>query len=112
MTEPVDFGDFAETLFKPLLEATVADGPSPQLVEATYERLRSLEAPSCPDPQLKPRRTLMFQIIRYCGVTAALSLLAVGVWSLVMDRSASLAFAEVQEQVKKVRSVRYIETRT
>jgi outer membrane lipoprotein-sorting protein len=54
----------------------------------------------------------MFHIARYSGVTAALALLVVGVSSLVMDRSAGLAFAEVQEQVKKVRSVRYIETRT
>ena len=54
----------------------------------------------------------MFRIAGYCGVTAALALLAICVWSLVMDRSASLAFAEVQEQVKKIRSVRYIETRT
>jgi outer membrane lipoprotein-sorting protein len=54
----------------------------------------------------------MFQIARYSGVTAALALLAVGVWSLVIDRSAGLAFAEVQEQVKKARTVQYIETRT
>jgi len=112
MTEPVNFGDSAEDLFKPLREAAVPDGPSRQLVEETCERLRSLEAAPRRDPQLKTRRTIMFQIVRYSGVTAALALLAVGVWSLVMDRSAGLAFAEVQEQVKKVRSVRYIETRT
>ncbi|HEY2249755.1 MAG TPA: hypothetical protein VGH74_01795 [Planctomycetaceae bacterium] len=112
MTEPANFGDTTEDVFKPLREAAVPDGPSPQLVEATRDRLRSLDCPPRPDPQHKPRRTLMFQIARYCGMTAALALLATGVWSLVMDRSASLAFAEVQEQVKKVRSVRYIETRT
>jgi hypothetical protein len=112
MTEPVNFGDFAEDLFKPLREAPVPDGPSPQLVEATCERLRSVEVTPRPDPQLKIRRTLMFQIARYSGMTAALVLLGVGISSLVMDRSAGLAFAEVQEQVKKVHSIRYIETRT
>lgn len=93
-------------------EAAVPNGPLPHLVEATCERLPLPEAPPCRGLQLRSRRTLMFRIARTCGMTAVLALLVVSAWSLVTDRSASLAFAEVQEQVKKVRSVRYIETRT
>lgn len=92
-----------------LRNASVPEGPSSQLMASTAARLSSLET----SISLRAKRKeLMFRIVRYGSVAAAVTaLLGTVVWILVVDRSASLVFAEVKNRVDRVQSVQYLETR-
>jgi hypothetical protein len=91
-----------------LREAPVADGPSPRLVASTVEALQTAMIP--PDVvRLRERRLKMFRIARYSTTAAAVVLLVIGAAGLfLMDRTASLAFAQVVENVKNAKCVAFV----
>jgi outer membrane lipoprotein-sorting protein len=86
------------------------DGPPPELVASTIERMRLLDSDSPtttrePDlVRLAERRKLMFRIARYSSATAAAILVAVFSW-MVFSNHGTPAFAGVIENVQKAESV-------
>jgi hypothetical protein len=100
--------DLLEQALAALREAPVADGPSPRLVASTVEALQTAMIP--PDVvRLRERRRKMFRIARYSTTAAAVALLVIGAAGLfLMDRTASLAFAQVVENVKNAKCVAFV----
>lgn len=90
-----------------LRDARIPDGPPLTLVASTTEALRRLDPP--PDlVRFRERRKRMFRNLRYGGAAAA-ALLAVLLGSLwLIDRGAAFTFAQVVENVKKAKSVRFV----
>lgn len=103
--------DLVEPALQALRVSAPSDGPPTRVAELTVARLRALSA-SAGDRSPLDRRTKMFRIARYSGIAAACLTLAVGgLWVGMVDRSAAVAFADVQAQVQKVQSAQYIERR-
>lgn len=100
--------DLLEQALAALRDAPVADGPSPRHVASTVEALQTAMIP--PDVvRLRERRRKMFRIARYSTAAAAVVLLVIGAAGLfLMDRTASLAFAQVVENVKNAKCVAFV----
>jgi outer membrane lipoprotein-sorting protein len=106
-----DRSDFVEHALSRLRDASVADGPPAQVLDATAKRLRSLATAGNARPRV-PIRTVLFRVARYGAVAVACASVAAGLlWVGLIGHSAAIAFADVQKQVQKVRSVQYMETR-
>jgi outer membrane lipoprotein-sorting protein len=85
----------------------VPDGPTAQLRASTVEALHALTSP--PDTiRLPTRRKLMFRIIRYGAVAAAVVLIALAGVLALIDRHASRGFAQVVDNVNKAKSVSFV----
>lgn len=110
MTDSDRSPDVVERAMARLCDEIVPHGPSSRLVADTARRLHSVET----DVSLREkRRKMMFRFARYTSVAAALTvLLGTVVWITLLDRSASVAFAEVKNQVERVLSVQYVKSRT
>jgi len=100
--------DELEMAIAALRDAPVPDGPPAPLAASTVEALRS--AGILPEiHRREKRRKTMFRILRYSGVAAALSLLGVlAAWLVLMDRTASVAFADVVKNVRDAKSVTFV----
>lgn len=100
--EPSD--DLLDRAFEALRAAPVPDGPPRHVVSSTVEAIHSSKT----EPEktrLADRRKIMFRIARFSGATAAALLLCfVAVWVLVIDRGANVAFADVIDSLKNVKS--------
>lgn len=90
-----------------LRDAAIPAGPSEQLVAATVEALQTANTP--PEIlRLRERRRKMFRIARYSGASAAaVFLVGVATWFL-MDRTATLAFADVVANIRNARSITFV----
>jgi hypothetical protein len=95
-----------------LRDAPIPGGPSADLVASTVRTLQALDhQPDLVRP--RQRKNLMFRIVRYSSLAAALVLIAVAVgWLFVMDRTAATSLAAVVEQVSHTRSVSFQQTTT
>ncbi len=116
MTESNDALSFVEQALRTLRDAPPPEGPPADLLNATAARLRSLESPSHAHPENRPPivspRFAPSRLARYGGLMAACAAgIAFLTWIGLINHSATCAFADVQEQVRKVRSVKYVETR-
>jgi outer membrane lipoprotein-sorting protein len=90
-----------------LRDAPVPDGPPPELVASTVEALQPPTPPHVAG--VSQRRKLMFQFARYSGIAAALTFVAaLGGWLVLMDRTASVAFADVVKNVAEAKSVTFV----
>ena len=90
-----------------LRDARIPDGPSPQLAASTVEAM--LTSKTALDViRRTQRRIIMFRIVRYGAAAAAvlLALLAGALW--LLDRTASMSFADMVENVKKAKSVSFV----
>src|SRR5262245_82747 len=116
MTESNEAPGFVEQALLALRDAPSPEGPPAHLLKAASARLQSLETsanapPGCP-PGPSPSRFAQWRLARYGGLMAACAAGIVALaWVGLIDHSATLAFADVQEQVRKVHSVKYVETR-
>ena len=108
--EPSD--DLLDRAFESLRTAPVSDGPPPHVVASTVEAIHSSKT----EPEktrLAERRRIMFRIARFSGATAAALLLCfVVVWTLVIDRGANVAFADVIDTLKNVKSATCVNRQT
>ena len=109
MTDSENFPDIVERAMAQLCNTSVPEGPSSRLLAATNRRLCSIQT----DVSVRDkRRTFIFRVARYTSVAAVVTfLLSTVVWSVLLDRSASVAFAEVKNQVERMRSVQFVESR-
>ena len=83
---------------KAIISALDQDTPFPRMV-------RGLQSSVPDNSRLDDRRVNMFRIARYSGPTAAALLLYLfAVWFGLTGRSGGVAFADVIENVRKVRS--------
>jgi outer membrane lipoprotein-sorting protein len=100
--------DLLDRAIAELRDAPIPDGPPPHLLASTVEALQtSMIRPDV--VRLRERRRKMLRIARYSGAAAAVVFLAVlAGWLFLMDRTASLAFADVVENVKKAKSVTFV----
>jgi outer membrane lipoprotein-sorting protein len=90
-----------------LRDEPIPEGPPPELAASTLEALRNKGQTE--EVWAHPRRKLMFRIARYSGIAAAVaSVAAIIGWLILMDRTASLAFADVIEKVKNAESVSFV----
>ena len=105
-----DQSQFVEEAMQLLRNVPVPDGPPVELLGVTAARLQSLSNDlDVPQPL---RSTLMFQVTRYGRVVViGAAVVAVVAWIGMIDHSGTLAFADVKQQVDKLRSVRYVHTR-
>ena len=103
--QPVDVLDLATIALR---DTSIPDGPPSQLTASTVEALQSARFP--PDVvRLHERKQKMFRLFRYSSAAAAVALVAIlGSWLFLMDRTASLAFADVVENVKNAKSVTFV----
>jgi outer membrane lipoprotein-sorting protein len=101
--------DAVEQLLKSFADIPIPDGPSADLAARTLNRLNSLPEPH----RLQTfRRTFMNQVRTHRSAIAACSLLAAGMaWIGLMNHSGRMAFADVKQEIQKIRTVRYINTR-
>lgn len=99
--------DVLDRAISELRDATVPEGPPPQLVASTIEALQPLARPQ--SDRASQRRQLMFRIVRYSSLAAALGFLAIlGAWLLLIDRTATVAFADVIKNVNDAKSVTFV----
>ena len=102
--------DRVETVFHSFRDSPVPDGPSAELMNDTVNRLQSLTIPN--NVPQRPRRNFMFNAARYRGVVAACTLvIASASWIGLINQTGSIAFADVKQQLAKMRNVRYVESR-
>jgi outer membrane lipoprotein-sorting protein len=90
-----------------LRDMPVPAGPPPHVVASTVEALHAgKESPGT--VRVSERRTKMFRVMQYSSFTAASIALAVLVaWLVLLDRTATLAFADVVEKVANAKSVTF-----
>ena len=101
---------FIEQALLSFRDGPIPNGPSASLVGVTADRLQSLTAQQNASDIL--RRKQMFRIASYSGVSAVCaSVVVFVVWVGMLNHSAGMAFADVQKEAKKVRTVRYVSTR-
>lgn len=95
-----------------LRDAPIPGGLSPDLVASTVDTLQAVDQqPDVVRPN--QRKKLMFRIVRYSSLAAAITLIAVAIgWLFVMDRTAATSLAAVIEQVSQTRSVSFKQTTT
>lgn len=102
---------FVEQVLESLRRAATPDGPSSELVVATTARLQAEIGEVSTSPR-NPRREVMLRFLRFGGATAVCASMAVAiVWFGGIERSSAIAFADVQAQLQKTRSVQWVETR-
>ncbi|MEI8021403.1 MAG: hypothetical protein WCH39_24555 [Schlesneria sp.] len=108
-----DKSDFVEDALATLRESSVTESPSDQLLSLTVERIRLLSSQQAEltEGVFNSRRDLMLRV-KWFGVVAALcaSILMAAAWIGRIDPSVSIAFADVQKQVQKFRSIQYKES--
>jgi outer membrane lipoprotein-sorting protein len=87
--------------------APVPDGPPPHLVTSTIKTLQPLARPQT--DRVIQRRKHMLRIARYSGIAATIAFLAIlGGWLVLMDRTASVAFADVVKNINDAKSVTFV----
>src|SRR5690348_8661032 len=102
MTESNESPAFVEQALIALRDAPSPEGPPAHLLKATAARLQSLETsanahPGCP-ARPAPSRFGQLGLARYGGLMAACAAgIAALAWVGLIDHSATLAFADVQE---------------
>lgn len=109
MTDP-HHSTFVEQALQSFRDGPIPSGPSASLVEVTSDRLHSLTAQHSASGTL--RRKQMFRIASCSGAMAlCASVVALVVWVGMLNHSAGIVFADVQEEATKTRTVRYVSTR-
>ena len=104
--------DLLERATTALRDAPIPGGVSLDLAASTVEKLQATDHQ--PD-LIRPsqRNNLMFRIVRYSSLAAALVFIVAAVsWLFVMDRTAATSLAAVVEQVSQTRSVSFKQTTT
>lgn len=102
--------DQVEQLLKSFRDVPTPDGPPVDVVNRTLGCLHEQLLHSSKSQISK--RNLMYQASRHRAVIAACSLVvAFASWFGFINHSGSIAFADVKQELKKTRSVRYVETR-
>jgi hypothetical protein len=90
-----------------LRDTSVPAGPPPHVVASTVEALPARKK-SPGTVRVSERRTKMFRMMQYSSFTAASIAVAVLVaWLVLLDRTATLAFADVVEKVANAKSVTF-----
>jgi hypothetical protein len=100
--------DLLERALAALRDAPCPSGPPAPLAAATVEALQA--AAQIPEIiPLRERRQKMFRLARYGGLgAAAMLLVALAAWLILLDRSAPLAFADVVRNVKNAKTVTFV----
>jgi hypothetical protein len=100
--------DLLERAIEALRDAPIPDGPPPEVVASTVADLKaSATAAHAAAPHT--RTQIMFRIMRYSSVAAAITFVAVVIaWLWLPDRSASRALAQMVDNVKKANSVSFV----
>ena len=102
-----DESDFVEEALERFRERSVTEGPSEQLLSLTAERIGALSIQQS-ESVFHSRRNFMFRV-KWFGVATVVgaSILMAAAWIGRIDPSVSIAFADVQKQVQKFRSIQY-----
>jgi outer membrane lipoprotein-sorting protein len=112
--------DRVEHALESLRDRPVPEGPSEELLSMTADRLRSLGIPeTVPQRSMVSQRPVTTQSLRrntmkqgYAGILAASALFVIaGAWIGLFPHSSGIAFADVKQQLEKLRTVRYVNTR-
>jgi hypothetical protein len=101
--------DLLEQATAALRDSAPPNGPSPSLVESTIVALKSLE--EAPVVVMRPEaRNSRSRFIRYSGLAAAVAIVILAGFIWLIDRTATLTFAQVVENIRNARSVNFVTT--
>ncbi len=101
--------DLLEQATAALRDSAPPNGPSPSLVASTIVALESLE--KAPVVVMRPEaRNSRSRFIRYSGLAAAAAAVVLAAVLWFIDRTATLTFAQVVENIRNARSVNFVIT--